>query len=310
MRQNVLAALVWIAPVVAGTLVPSFGQSIPSPGPTHPGDCVLPLPPHLQDPSGGIPAPTPIPMIPALRLPSIETPGIDSRFAAFVDPIGLLLSDLPVGGTGDDATMHSMIDQFLAEDQTPRLFQLAHQLHVQFTRRSAHIWVLDGKGLARLHDCLANDPNTLRRAFALVALSKEAGSAPSQYLEATDPYVRIAALRWLAPPAGIRESEAQRVLDRLLEDCQHAHPGVRAAAAKALGEWGFTESAVETLRNLALHDLDPGTRAAGLRALAKVRSVAVRSILLEIWRSENMQENDRNAAYAALEATGILPDEK
>lgn len=294
--------------IVIGTLAPAFGQTVESPRPTRPGDCVLPLPPGLQEPPGGIGAPITIPTILKPSLPAIELPGIGSRFTAFVDPIDLLLTDLPVGGTGDDASMHAMIGQFLNEIQTQTLFSLAHQLHVQLTRRSAHLFVIDGTASARLQDCLKNDPNNLRRAFALVALYKEGHAPATSYLEADDPWVRIAALRWLAPPLGIAESQATKVVERLLEDTHHYHAGVRSAAARALGSWGFTTEALDGLKALATSDADPTVRAAALEGLAAVHSLEVRSVLVAIWRSETLPTSDRDAAFAALQRTGILPD--
>lgn len=262
-----------------------------------PGSCVLPLPPQIEWPLPSLSVTRDWIIVP---LPDLVVPACDER--------DLVLVDLPVGGVGDDATFCILVQQFLVEAAPRRLCVLAHQLHVQATRRLGTVWTIEGEPFARLHEAMTNDPWPLRRALALVALSKDSGSPWRRLVEDRDPLVRAAAARWLKAPAGVTESQAASVVDALLELARSDHAPTRAVAARAVGPWLHDESRNAALVAIAERDPDPHVRQAALEGLLAVRSLSARAIARRLAIDDAVDPETRSAARAALTATGIELD--
>lgn len=278
---------------------------IESAGQLPPGSCVLPLPPlELL-----VPSPSVQWLLPWSPRQSLLD-GIDPALVIqlYEDVRDLVLLDVPVGGVGDDVTFQLLVEQFLAETDAKGLCRLAHRLHVQATRRHGTIWTIAGEPYARLHQAMTSDPWPLRRAFALVALSKESGSAWQRLIVDTDPLVRAAAARWLKPPSGTTESEAGRVVAVLFELARSDHAPTRAVAVRAVGPWIHDEARNAELVAIAETDVEVAVRLAALEGLLAVRSLSARAIARKLARDPEVDPALASAAAAALASTGIALD--
>lgn len=270
-----------------------------------PGSCVLPLP-RFE-----LLVPTPCVRWPRPWSPSqASLDGIDPALVIqlYEDVRDLVLVDVPVGGVGDDFTFQLLVQQFLAETNAKELCRLAHRLHVQATRRHGTIWTIGGEPYARLHEAMTSDPWSLRRAFALVALSKESGSPWQRLIVDPDPLVRAAAARWLKPPSGTTESEAGRVVAVLFELARSDHAPTRAVAARAVGPWIHDDAQNAALVAIAETDGEVSVRLAALEGLLAVRSLSARAIARKLARDPEVDPALASAAAAALASTGIALD--
>ncbi len=223
-------------------------------------------------------------------------------------PLSLVLWDVgPPGGVGDDATLRSQVARFLSEDDPGRLFLLAQHLRVQTTRRWGTLWTIDSEPIDKLRQCLADDPNATRRAFAVIALRDVHGFQSMPYLADDSELVRVAAARCLTRPVGVSEEDAGPLVANLITLMGDELPAIRKAAALALPAWVFLESHRDVLEAVADSDPELSVRAAALEGLARMPCLRTRARLCDILGDPDADPALREAARRGLAHSGILP---